>query len=151
MTQRVDTAVLSAPAYTGLIAVETYIHGALDHGLLSLVKLRVSQINGCAYCLHMHRAEALKAGDSDARINMLNAWHESRMFTPRERAALKWAESLTHIASDRAEDDTYAAVKAEFSDQELSDLTMAVAMINAWNRISVSTRKLHPLDKPAAV
>jgi len=146
---RLNIAALSADGYKGLIAVETYLHGALDHRLLSLVKLRASQINGCAFCLHMHYEEALKAGENPARLNLLPAWKESRMFTDKERAALLWTESLTHIDVDRAEDDTYAEVKAQFSDKEMADLTLAVAMINAWNRIAVSMRNLHPNDKPA--
>ncbi len=147
---RLNLASLAADGYNGLIATETYLHGALDLKLLSLVKLRVSQINGCAFCLHMHYEEALKAGDTPARLNLLPAWEESRMFTEKERAALLWAESLTHIDVDRAEDETYVQVKAQFSDKEMADLTLAIAMINAWNRLAVSMRFLHANDKPAA-
>ena len=146
---RLNLAALSAEGYNGMGAVETYLHGALDLKLLSLVKLRASQINGCAFCLHMHYEEALKAGDTPARLNLLPAWEESRMFTEKERAALLWAESLTHIATDRAEDETYAEVKAHFTDKEMADLTLAVAMINAWNRIAISMRFLHANDKAA--
>ena len=146
---RLNLAALAAEGYNGMAAVETYLSGALDHKLLSLVKLRVSQINGCAFCLHMHYEEALKAGDTPVRLNLLPAWEESRMFTEKERAALIWAESLTHIDVDRAEDETYAEVKAHFSDKEMSDLTLAVSMINAWNRIAISMRFLHANDKPA--
>ena len=147
---RLNIASLSAEGYKGLFAVENYIHGALDLKLLSLVKLRASQINGCAFCLHMHYEEALKAGDAPARLNLLPAWEESRMFTDKERAALLWTESLTNIATDRAEDETYAEVKAHFTDKEMADLTLAVAMINAWNRIAISMRNLHANDKSAA-
>ncbi|ESQ85880.1 hypothetical protein AEAC466_01495 [Asticcacaulis sp. AC466] len=146
---RLNIAALAAEGYNGMTAVETYLHGALDAKLISLVKLRVSQINGCAFCLHMHREEALKAGDTDVRLNILNAWQESRMFTARERAALAWAEALARIAEDRAEDATYAQVKAEFSDKEMADLTLCIAMINAWNRIAISMRFLHAADKAA--
>ena len=146
---RLNLAALSAEGYNGMGAVETYLHGALDLKLLSLVKLRASQINGCAFCLHMHYEEALKAGDTPARLNLLPAWEESRMFTDKERAALLWTESLTHIATDRAEDETYAEVKAHFTDKEMADLTLAVAMINAWNRIAISMRFLHANDKAA--
>jgi AhpD family alkylhydroperoxidase len=121
----------------------------LEPELMELVKLRASQINGCAFCLHMHYEEALKAGDTPVRLNLLPAWEESRMFTEAERAALLWTESLTNIATDRAEDETYAEVKAHFSDKEMADLTLAVAMINAWNRIAISMRNLHTNDKPA--
>ncbi|ESQ89199.1 carboxymuconolactone decarboxylase family protein [Asticcacaulis benevestitus] len=145
---RLNLAALAAEGYNGMAAVETYLHGALDLKLLSLVKLRVSQINGCAFCLHMHYEEALKAGDTPARLNLLPAWEESRMFSEKERAALIWAEALTHIATDRAEDETYAEVKAHFTDKEMSDLTIAIAMINAWNRIAISMRFLHANDKP---
>ncbi len=146
---RLNLAVLAADGYNGMGAVETYLHGALDIKLLSLVKLRASQINGCAFCLHMHYEEALKAGDTPARLNLLPAWEESRMFTEQERAALLWTESLTLIATDRAEDETYTKVKAHFTDKEMADLTLAIAMINAWNRLAISMRFLHANDKPA--
>jgi len=146
---RLNLAALSADGYNGLLIAETYLHGALDLKLLSLVKLRASQINGCAFCLHMHYEEALKAGDTPVRLNLLPAWEESRMFTEQERAALLWTESLTHIAVDRAEDETYAEVKTHFTDNEMADLTLAIAMINAWNRLAISMRFLHANDKAA--
>lgn len=142
---RLNLAALAADGYNGMISVETYLPGALDMKLLSLVKLRVSQINGCVFCLHMHYEEALKAGDTPARLNLLPAWEESRMFTEKERAALLWAESLTHIDVDRAEDGTYAGVKARFSDKEMADLTLAIGMINAWNRLAISMHFYMPM------
>ncbi len=91
-----------------LVGVETYLEkSGLDHRLLLLVKIRVSQINGCAYCLHMHTEDARKLGESEARLYLLDAWHESNLYSDRERAALAWAESLTHIAETRAPDDVY--------------------------------------------
>ena len=147
---RLNIAALAPEGFNGLLAVETYLAGSgLDPKLKSLVKHRVSQLNGCAFCLHMHREESLKLGDTDTRLNMLNAWHESNMFNEREKAALLWAESLTFVATDHVPDATYAIVKAQFSDKELADLTLAVATINAWNRLSVSMRKVHPHDKAA--
>lgn len=144
---RFNAATLSADGYKHLVALEGYLHDSLEAGLISLVKMRASQLNGCLFCLHMHYEEALKAGDTPVRLNALSAWHESRMFTPRERAALAWTEALTFVAADRVEDGTYAAARAEFSEKELSDLTLAVAAINAWNRIAISSRLVHPADK----
>ena len=146
---RINMSAVAAEGYNHLIALEGYLHKSLDAKLISLVKLRASQLNGCLFCLHMHFEEALKAGDSAVRVNALSGWRESRMFTARERAALKWTEALTFIATDRAEDDTYEAVRAEFSEKELADLTLAIAAINAWNRIAISTRLVHPADKAA--
>lgn len=146
---RINISNLAAEGYNHLVALEGYLHKNLDAKLISLVKLRASQLNGCLFCLHMHFEEALKAGDTAVRINALSGWHESRMFTTRERAALAWTEALTFVAADRVEDETYDAARAEFSEKELADLTLAIAAINAWNRIAISTRLVHPADKAA--
>jgi AhpD family alkylhydroperoxidase len=130
-----------------LTAVEKYLATCgLDRKLLSLVKTRVSQINGCAYCLHMHTEEARAAGDTDLRLHLLDAWRESNLYTARERAALAWAESLTHIAATHAPDDVYDEVRRQFSEKELANLSIAIAMINAWNRLTIGARAVHPKD-----
>jgi AhpD family alkylhydroperoxidase len=149
MSHRINAASASPEGYAALAAVETYLNrSGLDHKLIALVKTRVSQINGCAYCLHMHTAEARKLGESDARLHLLDAWQESQLYTERERAALAWAESLTNVATTRAPDDVYEQARKPFTDKEFADLTIVIAMINAWNRISIGGRSQHPADKP---
>jgi len=109
----------------------------LDRNLVDLVYLRISQINGCAYCCDLHANDLRKACESEQRLDCLAAWREASFFSARERAALAWAESLTHVSVTHAPDDAYQAARAEFSDKELVDLTFAVALMNAWNRIAV--------------
>lgn len=121
----------------------------LEPSLLELVKIRASQINGCAFCLHMHTSDARKAGESEQRIYLLSAWRESYMFTPRERAALAWTEALTLITQGHAPDEVYAEVAAQFSGPEIVKLTLAITTINAWNRIAIGFRSVHPHDRAA--
>jgi AhpD family alkylhydroperoxidase len=131
--------------------VEAYLQkSGLDHKLIALVKTRVSQINGCAYCLHMHTEEARKLGESDMRLHLLDAWHESNLYSKRERAALNWAEALTNIAATHAPDDVYEEARQQFSEKELADLSIAIAMINAWNRLAIGVRAAHPADRAKA-
>src|SRR6201994_2239644 len=113
----------------------------LEERLLELVKIRASQINGCAYCIDMHTKDARAAGETEQRIYALNAWRETPFFTDRERAALAWAESVTHIGSG-VSDALFAEAREQFSEKELVDLTWAVASINAWNRIAISFRSV---------
>jgi AhpD family alkylhydroperoxidase len=116
----------------------------LEKSLVELVKIRASQLNGCAVCLHMHTRDARKAGESEERLYMLNAWRESPLYSARERAALAWTETLTLLATSGAPDEVYALVKAEFSDQESIALTMLINVINSWNRLGVGYRRTHP-------
>jgi AhpD family alkylhydroperoxidase len=116
----------------------------LEKSLVELVKIRASQINGCAVCLHMHTRDARKQGESEERLYMLDAWQESPLYTARERAALSWTEALTLLASSRAPDDAYALVTSEFSDEESIALTMLINVINSWNRLGVGYRRSHP-------
>ncbi|WP_374573530.1 carboxymuconolactone decarboxylase family protein [Phenylobacterium sp.] len=142
---------LAPAAYKAMVALETAIHDSgLEPGLIELVKLRASQINGCAFCLHMHASDARKGGESEMRIYLLPAWRESSLYTPRERAALAWTEALTLVARTGAPDEDYALLKAEFSEAEQVNLTMLVGAINAWNRLAVGFRLAHPAA-PAAV
>lgn len=147
MTQRLNPYTAAPDGLAALGGVETYLHKCeLDPKLIALIKTRVSQINGCAYCLHMHTEEARKLGESEARLYLLNAWHESNLYTARERAALAWAESLTNIAATHAPDDVYDETRRHFSEKELADLSIAIAMINAWTRLAIGVRSVHPAD-----
>ena len=147
MTARINPYTAAPDGIAALSAVEKYLQNCgLDRRLVELVKMRVSQMNGCAYCLHMHTADARKLGESEMRLYLLDAWHESHLYSARERAALEWAESLTNIATTRAPDDVYDRVRQQFSEKELADLSIVIAMINAWNRLSIGTRALHPSD-----
>jgi AhpD family alkylhydroperoxidase len=151
MTQRVNPYTVAPDGVAALIGVENYLKECgLDHKLIALVKMRVSQINGCAYCLHMHSTEARKLGETEAWLYLLDAWHESKLYSERERAALAWAEALTHIVASRAPDDVYDAARRQFSEKELADLSIVIAMINAWNRLSIGTRAAHPADRAKA-
>lgn len=123
----------------------------LEPSILELVKIRASQINGCAVCLHMHTREARKLGETEERLLMLNAWRESNLYTPRERAALAWTEALTLLATTHAPDDVYEMVRAQFTDEESVKLTMMINIINSFNRFGVGYR-VGPIaaDKSAA-
>lgn len=122
------------------------LKSGLDEKLMELVKIRASQINGCAACLHMHTAAAREHGESEARIYLLDAWRESSLYTARERAALAWTEALTLVAQSHAPDDVYAAVKAHFSEAEQVALSLLIVMINGWNRLQIGFRGVHPAE-----
>ena len=124
-----------------LIDFGTRINQAgLEHSLVELVKIRASQINGCAICLTMHTRDARKHGETEERIYMLNAWHETSLYSERERAALAWTEALTRLTESHAPDDVYQAVKAQFTDKELVTLTLMITVINSFNRLGVGFR-----------
>lgn len=120
----------------------------LEHSLIELVKLRASQINGCAFCIHLHVTDARAHGESEMRLHMLNAWRESPLYTDRERAALAWAEALTLLAATGAPDTDFELVKAQFNEAEQVNLTLAIGAINLWNRLQVGLRAAHPVDAP---
>jgi AhpD family alkylhydroperoxidase len=122
----------------------------LEDSLMELVKIRASQINGCARCLHMHTAEARKRGETEERLYLLDAWRESPLYSERERAALAWTEVLTLVAETHAPDDDYAALQAQFSEAEQVTLTLLIVAINGWNRIQVGFRAVHPVEKRQA-
>lgn len=147
MTQRLNFMTKKNAGIDALVAVESWIAKSFDPKLLTLVKVRVSQMNGCAYCLHLHRHEALKLGETEDRLLLLDAWRESQLYSPKERAALAWAESLTRIAKTHAPDDVYEEAKNIFSEDELLTLSIGVAMINAWNRLAIGFRQQHPADR----
>lgn len=141
MQPRIDTARVSPNAYKAMRALQAYVDGTgLEQSLRELLQIRASQINGCAFCLHMHFRDARKHGESQERLDLVSAWREAPVFTSRERAALAWTEAVTLVADSHVPDDIYEAARAEFSEQELVDLTMAVVTINSWNRPMVSFR-----------
>ena len=117
----------------------------LERSLLHLLKLRASQINRCSYCVDMHAREAREEGESEQRLYLVAAWKESPLFTHRERAAFAWVEAVTLISQGGVSDEMYAATLKHFSEEELVKLTVAVAVINTWNRLSVSFRTIHPI------
>jgi AhpD family alkylhydroperoxidase len=124
-----------------LLALENQVQSSgLERSLIELVKTRASQINGCAYCINMHTADARKRGETEARLYLLNAWREAPVYSDRERAALAWTEAVTLISETHVPDDVYNELRAQFSETETVNLTMLVATINAWNRIAISFR-----------
>lgn len=122
----------------------------LDIGLMHLVKLRASQINGCSYCVDMHSRDAKRDGETEQRLYMVAAWKESPLFSERERAALAWTEKVTKIAENGVPDDLYASALEHFSEEELVKLTVVVGMINTWNRLCVSFHAIHPVQAAQA-
>ncbi len=150
MTKRLNILAKKNEGIDGLVAVEAWIAKSFDLKLMEFVKVRVSQINGCAHCLHMHRHDALKLGETEECMLLLNAWHESQLYTDRERAALAWAESLTNVAQSRVPGADYEAVHSVFSEDELLALSIGIAMINAWNRLAIGFRLQHPADHKRA-
>src|SRR5688572_5110964 len=124
---------------------------SIDADLRHLVKLRASQINGCAYCIDMHWKDARAAGEGEQRLYGLDAWREASYYSDRERAALEWTEASTNVTDGHVPDAVYDAVRGHFSDKELADLTWAVAGINAWNRVSIAFRSEAGAYKPAAL
>ena len=150
MESRLDFRKFNPAPLQALQAMEKYLAGCgLDHKFIHLLKLRASQINGCAFCIHMHATDAVKHGESPMRIHLLSAWRESPLFTDRERAALAWTESLTKVAETGAPDADYALLKGHFSDAEIGNLTLLIGTINLWNRVQVGLRAIHKVDAPA--
>jgi AhpD family alkylhydroperoxidase len=141
MKPRINFMQVSSKALQSLLGINAVIEeGGLDEKLLHLIELRASQINGCAYCIDMHSKDARAAGDTEQRLYGLNAWRESPYYTDRERAALEWTEAVTLVSSTGVPDSAYEAVRAQFSEKEIAFLTLAVSMINTWNRLNVALR-----------
>jgi AhpD family alkylhydroperoxidase len=134
-----------------LTALESQVQSSgLEQSLIELVKIRASEINGCAFCIDMHTKDARKHGEAEQRIYLLSAWHESPLYTDRERAALAWTEAVTLISETHAPDDVYAELRKHFSDVETVNLTTLIATINAWNRLAIAFRAVHPVKAKAA-
>jgi AhpD family alkylhydroperoxidase len=149
MTPRLDLMTNAPKAIHSLLDLTNTIAASrLEKSLLELVKLRASQMNGCAYCLHMHARDARAHGETEDRIILLSAWREAPCYTERERAALAWTEALTLIAETHAPDDDYDALKAQFSEEEQVNLTLAITTINAWNRIAIGFRSVPDVRRP---
>ncbi|MGF6955547.1 carboxymuconolactone decarboxylase family protein [Paraburkholderia youngii] len=143
MEQRLDFYKANPAAIKSLLGVEERIgKSALEKSLTELVRLRASQINGCAYCVDMHTSDARKGGETERRLATVVVWRETPFFTDRERAALEWTEAVTLVAHDHVPDAVWQAVRPHFSDEELVDLTLLISAINAWNRFAISFRKM---------
>ena len=150
MKARMDFRAASPPAAKAIADLHAWVHRCgLEHGLLELVKLRASQINGCAHCIDMHTKELRAGGESEQRLYLLDAWRESPFYSERERAALAWTEALTLVTDGHVPDAVYDAVRPCFSERELADLTLAAAAINAWNRLSIAARLVPGGYQPA--
>lgn len=138
---RIDYNTVDPKATEAMMKVEAYVlRSGLDRGLLHLIKMRASQINGCGFCLDMHSKDARAAGETEQRLYVLPDWREASFYTERERAALLWTEALTNIQDGHASDEVYEEVRKQFSEEEMIPLTLAITTINAWNRIAISMR-----------
>jgi AhpD family alkylhydroperoxidase len=141
MQPRIDSAKAAPGAVKAMLDLEKYVRqSGLETPLLELVRLRASQINGCAYCLDMHTKDARAEGETEQRLYTLSAWRETPFFSERERAALEWTEAVTEIGKDHVPDEVFERTRRHFSERELADLTLAVIAINAWNRLSIAFR-----------
>ena len=150
MTAKLDILAAAPSVMKDWMAASLAINASLEPTLVELVKIRASQINGCANCLNMHTAEARAKGETEQRIYLLSAWREARCYTERERAALAWTDALTRISEGHSHEAAYGALKAHFSDVEIVQLTMLIGVINTWNRLAVGFRSVHPVDRVAA-
>ena len=149
MKPRLDPFRAAPASMEAMLALEGHVRACgLEHGLIHLVKTRASQINGCAYCVHMHTRDARVAGESEERLYLLSAWRESPLYTERERAALGWTDALTLVAETNAHDAAYLPLHDHFSAEEVVKLTLLISTINAWNRIAIGFRSLHPVETP---
>jgi AhpD family alkylhydroperoxidase len=153
MEPRLDARAACPEAIQAMLDFEGRIRElGLPKQLVYLVKIRASQLNGCAYCIDMHTREARASGETEQRLYLLSAWRESPLYTSRERAALAWTEALTLLADTGAPDDAYAQLARELDEAERVKLTLAIVAINGWNRIAVGFRQIHPVpsDRAAA-
>lgn len=150
MQPRLDAFATAPELIQPMLAMENAVKkSGLELGLIELIKLRVSQINGCAYCVHMHTNDARRMGESEDRLHLLTAWRESPLYSDRERAALAWAETLTRIEQTHAPDAVYDEMAAHFAAHEQVALTLSITTINAWNRLAIGFRTIHPVAREA--
>jgi AhpD family alkylhydroperoxidase len=141
MQKRLDYSKAAPGSVQAMYKLQKFVEeSGLERSLLELVKTRVSQINGCAFCIDMHTKDARALGESEQRLYALNAWRETPFYTGRERAGLAWAEAITLISESHASDEEFEAARAEFSEEELVKLTMAIITINGWNRLAIAFR-----------
>ena len=151
MQQRIDYQAEAAGVYKAMRGLESSLHTCgLEENLIHLIKLRASQLNGCAYCLDMHWKDLRAAGENEQRLYSLDAWRECPYYTERERAALLWTEAVTLITDGHVPDAAYEAVRPYFDGKELANLTLAIATINAWNRLSIAARTVPGTYQPRA-
>ena len=150
MKSRIEYAQVAPGAVEAMRALEKYVHTCgIDPKLLELIKIRASQINGCAYCLDMHTKDARSQSETEQRLYALNAWRETPFFTEKERAALSWTESVTQISTSHAPDEVYEIARRYFDEKELVNITLAVIAINGWNRLAISFRSVPGAYQPA--
>lgn len=150
MTPRLDPYKAAPEAMKAMMALENTVQkSGIERALIDLVKTRASQINGCAYCIHMHTREARARGETEERLYLLDAWRESTLYSDRERAALAWTETVTLVSQTHVPDAEYEEARQQFSETELVNLTLCVAAINAWNRLAISFRAIHPTSRNA--
>src|SRR5712692_5735880 len=149
MQPRIDAKV--APGvYQAMLGLETYLHqSGLELPLLHLIKLRASQVNGCAYCIDMHWKDLRAAGETEQRLYGLDAWEESPYYSDRERAALGWTEAVTKVQEGHVSDEVYERVRKHLTEKELADLTLAIVAINGWNRLNIAARTVPGTYQPA--
>ena len=151
MQPRLSPVRVAPDAIAAVRALSDYVASCgLEPALLELVKTRASQINGCAFCIHMHTRDARARGETEERLYLLDAWRESPLYSARERAALAWTEALTRIAETHAPDAVYAEVKGHFTEEELVKLTVAIGVINVWNRLLIGFRAVPPVGASKA-
>lgn len=151
MEARIDYKNASPEAYRAMAQLEAVVrHSGLDPHLLELIKIRASQMNGCAFCIDMHTKDARSKGETEQRIYALDAWRETPFFTEKERAVLAWTEALTNIQQGHAPDAVYQELKSHFNENEQVNLTLAITTINAWNRIAIGFRLVPGEYQPAA-
>ena len=149
MEPRIDYRKVLPGAMSAMLGLEKYLHTCgLPQRLLNLIKFRVSQINGCAYCLDMHSKDLRVAGESEQRLYLLDAWRESPFYSERERAALAWAEAVTRVTEGHVPDEVFKEARSQFSEEELANLTLAVVAINGWNRLSIAFRAVPGTYQP---
>lgn len=150
MQPRIDYSKFALEAQKSMFGLEKYLATCgLDHKLLHLLKLRASQINGCAFCIDMHSKDARALGETEQRLYSLDAWRETPFYAERERAALSWIEAVTLVSETHAPDDVYEEVKKHFTEKEIVDLTILAATINMWNRLAIATRAVPGHYQPA--
>ena len=143
MKSRIEYSHVAPDSAKALYGLENYVqHSGLEPALLDLMKTRVSQINGCAYCLDMHTKDARARGETEQRLYALDAWSETPFFSERERAALAWAETVTRVAETHVPDEAFEHARQHFTEKELVDLTLAIVAINGWNRLAIAFRKV---------
>ena len=150
MNPRLNIAGVAPAAYHAMLGLEKLIReSSIDEKLVHLLKMRASQINGCAYCLDMHSKDARSLGETEQRLYGLDAWREAPYYTDREQAGLEWTEALTLVADGHVPDDVYNEARLQFSERELVDLSLAVIAINGWNRLAISFRTVPGTYQPA--